>query len=187
MCTTQTLAEVNSLKSEETGAWKPCREADAEGSSSDAEELTGFPTARFSLYQELASKIKLALGSVTEGSCSIRITMPFDKIEFDGGLGMCGKKQVRNHTISRYQDLDRLLGRNWHYRGVNSEGDFAYAELKTVKYQLLHQKPLEEFVPDKSGRVVKCYRSLGDVLVFMFVKEHGSPERFGTDRDIFFH
>ena len=41
---------------------------------------------RFSLYHELGTRIKSVLNSNRKGSPLVRIDMPFDSIEFDGGL-----------------------------------------------------------------------------------------------------
>ena len=45
----------------------------------------------------------------------VRIVMPFDQVEFDSGLRVCGvhKRYVRatqRYTISHYQDLNQILG-----------------------------------------------------------------------------
>ena len=65
--------------------------------------------------------------------------MTFDKVTFDEGLRTKGhaSKSVRgtqHYKISSYNDLDGLLGRNWHYRGLNDVGDFCYVVLETVEY-----------------------------------------------------
>ncbi len=44
----------------------------------------------FSLHSELALKIKTSLLGGRKDSPIIRIDMPFDEINFDGGLGACG-------------------------------------------------------------------------------------------------
>lgn len=54
---------------------------------------------RFSLYGELATKIKLALNSSRKGSPFIKIDMPFDKLEFDGGLTLFGTMSVVSNAI----------------------------------------------------------------------------------------
>ncbi len=46
---------------------------------------------------------------------TVKIDMSFDQAEFDSGLRLCGtKKRLHQHiqyyTITKYQDLNRLLG-----------------------------------------------------------------------------
>lgn len=72
--------------------------------------------------------------------------MPFDRIEFDGGLRLCGKEKrcvhgVQRFSIIRFQDLNGLLGVNWHFRGINVNGDFCYV---IVEYYLYHRRPLKD-------------------------------------------
>ena len=82
-----------------------------------------------SIISELGTRIKSALNSNRKGSPLVRIDMPFDSIEFDGGLQRFGTKKrfvkgVQRYSISSYQDLNTLLGASWHYRGININGDF---------------------------------------------------------------
>ena len=82
---------------------------------SEEETVTGCQVERFSLYQELAVKIKASLNSSRKESPVVHIDMTFDKIEFDGGLRLCGKvkrsvRSIKRYTVSRYQDLIPLLG-----------------------------------------------------------------------------
>ena len=146
---------------------------------------------RFSLHRDLATKIKAALNSVRKDSPIVKIDMPFDRIEFNDGLRLCGvcKRLVRgiqHYKIVGYQDLDGLLGRNWHYRGLNSNGDFCFAIKDTVEFYLYHRRLMKEYMPSIVGSsIVQKYRDLGDILVFTFVKGNGTPERFGVDKEIF--
>ena len=89
-----------------------------------------------SIISELGTRIKSALNSNRKGSPLVRIDMPFDSIEFDGGLQRFGTKKrfvkgVQRYSISSYQDLNTLLGAGWHYRGININGDFCYIILNT--------------------------------------------------------
>ena len=73
--------------------------------------------------------------------------MQFDKNMFCQGLQCRGieSRTVRGITyykISTYKDLDELLGHNWHYRGINSAGDFCHVVLDTVEYHLCRCKLL---------------------------------------------
>ena len=144
---------------------------------------------RFSLHQELATRIKTALSSSRKSSPTVRIDLPFDRIEFNGGLGIHGVKKscirgIQHYTISKFQDLNVLLGDDWHYRGVNINGDFCYVILNTVDFYLYHRRRLKEFVPS-AGSVKEVCRDRGDVLVFCFVKGDGTPAQFGKDKNIF--
>lgn len=149
-------------------------------------------TARFSLYQELVSRIKAALNSGRKDSPVVKIDLPFDRIEFNGGLRMCGTQKrlvraIQHYSISRYEALDELLGKNWHYRGINCNRDFCYVILNTVDFYIYHRRSLKEYVPKPGQAALLQYRDMGDMLVFTFVKGNGTPDRFGTDKDIFFH
>ena len=83
----------------------------------------------FSLYSELRNKIKVALNSGRKESPVVRIDMPFDKLQFDGGLKQYGTfvrtfRGIDRYNISHYRDLNVLFGKNWHFRGLNSQGDY---------------------------------------------------------------
>ena len=135
----------------------------------------------FSMYSELATRIKQALNSSRKESPVIKIDMPFDRIEFDGGLRPCGteKRSVKRYKITKYQDLIHLLGISWHFRGLNQNGDFCYVILSTEFY-LYKRRPLKEYTPDKTLTT----RSIGYMLVLCFVKGNGTPFQFGTNKDI---
>ena len=56
----------------------------------------------------------------------VRIEMPIDRILFDGGLKQQGHYLTMTHghtlyTITKYSDLDNLLGKGWHIRGLNKK------------------------------------------------------------------
>ena len=44
---------------------------------------------RFSLYGELRSRIKTALNSGRKDSPMVKIDLPFDRLEYGGGLCLC--------------------------------------------------------------------------------------------------
>lgn len=144
---------------------------------------------RFALYYELSIRIKTALNSSRKASPNVRIDLPFDKIEFNGGLRAYGVKKhflrgIQHYTIEKYQDLNELLGVDWHCRGTNVNGDFCYAILNTIDYYLYHRRPLKEFVPSVEGHK-EISRYTGDMLVFSFVRGDGTPAQFGKDKSIF--
>jgi hypothetical protein len=68
--------------------WKPKEEIIALGEDADEDiDGVGLTTSseRFTLYNELAVRIKTSLNSHRKLSPVVRIDMPFDRIEFDGG------------------------------------------------------------------------------------------------------
>ena len=63
--------------------------------------------------------------------------MVFDKKIFDEGLKTGGVLKttiggVKHYKVSLYSDLDSMLGSKWHYRELNSTGDFCYVILDKV-------------------------------------------------------
>ena len=132
-----------------------------------------------SIISEFGTRIKSALNSNRKGSPLVRIDMPFDSIEFDGGLQQFGTKKrfvkgVQRYSISSYQDLNTLLGAGWHYRGININGDFCYIILNTVEFYLYHRRSFKEYVPTEDLKVKECHRDAGDMLVFCFIKRDGT-------------
>lgn len=161
----------------------------------DISEDSGGPEGiiqKFSLYYELATRIKSALNSCRKKSPVVRIDMPFDRLEFDGGLRQYGKEKrhvraVQHYSISAFQDLNPLLGVDWHFRGVNVNGDFCYVILSTVEFYLYRRRPIKDYVPVTSEdfQVKETSRNIGDMLVFCFVKGNGTRHQFGTNKAIF--
>ena len=54
--------------------------------------------------------------------------MAFDVLLFNGGLKAAGAprkivKGVQHYKIQHYKDLNGVLGNNWHYQAINSNGD----------------------------------------------------------------
>ena len=77
----------------------------------------------YNLYNELRIKIKQSLVSrAGKTSPSVKIDMGFDYLLFKGGLQALGiaKQSIHGnikYKLRQYEDLDPLLGKNWHYRG----------------------------------------------------------------------
>ena len=88
----------------------------------------------------MTCKIKLALKSSRKGSPEAKIELPFDQTKFDEikGKGTLKKKHRGKeiYGITKYGDLDNLLGSKWFIRGLNENGDFCYAILNTVAFYL---------------------------------------------------
>lgn len=139
-----------------------------------------------SLNKHLARRIKAAL---TSGRKESPVEMPFDHVEFHGGLKTLGTKKrvvrgIQHYKIKKYEDLYSILGADWHWRGINSSGDFNYIVLDTVEYYLYHKRPIKEYIPSSNSQPQQYY-DMGDALVFTFVKGSGTPANFGTDKTIF--
>ena len=156
----------------------------------DASDIVDFTPPKplisptFSLYQELALKIKRTLQGSRKASPEVRIEMDFDNIIFDGGLKRVGKlrqiqRGVHVYGITAYSDLDGLLGSKWFIRCFNSKGDFGYAILKTVTFMLKKRRPLVEYRP-KQGSLEKLAFSQGYCLQFNFVRGDGVASDFET-------
>ena len=91
---------------------------------------------KYDLHQDLALNIKALLVSKCKSNPVCRVDMPFDKGLFDNGLRLAGYiskslKGIDHLKISKYEELNELLGINWHYRRLNSNGDFCYAIIFT--------------------------------------------------------
>lgn len=94
----------------------------------------------------LLLKIKQSLGCSRKGSPKVKVVVPFDSIYFNGGiklLGIPSKKVqgIQHYTINAYKDLNPLFGPNWHYRGLNANGDYGYIIPNTVHFYLRKCKP----------------------------------------------
>ena len=86
--------------------------------------------------------------------------MPFDQKVFSEGLASRGyvyksTSQIIKHRIYQYSDLDDILGKGWHFRGLNSAGDFSFIVPKTTEYYLRLRRPLCHFIPDDNGVPLK--------------------------------
>ena len=88
----------------------------------------------------------------------------------------CGKEM---YGITKYGDLDSLLGSKWFIRGLNESGDFCYAILKTVSFYLRGRNNIVDFKPnDQGGSIRKVLYSQGRSLVFTFVRADGVSANF---------
>ena len=61
--------------------------------------------------------------------------------------------------------------------------------LDTIEFYFYHRLPIEEYMPSEPGQTVRAVQQpgfeRGDMLVFKFTKESGTPDRFGTDKTVF--
>ena len=172
--------------------WKYEDELIEEGGGPSESQATYQP---YSLYHNLRLRVKQALIRGRKNSPVIKIVMNFDPVLFSGGLKAVGVpfkvvQGIQHYKIKKYQDLDPYLGSSWHYRGLNSSGDYNFVELETVDFWLRKAKSLVEYLPDKvcdSGQVTGS-RHLTDTgynLFFCFVCNYGTSLTFGIDSKIF--
>ena len=135
----------------------------------------------YTCHNELAYQIKVALTSSRKGSPAVRLEVVMDLPMFRGGLAHCGTKLPASvrlqpvYGITKYSDLDPLLGKSWHLRVLNQGGDFCYCAKESVQYYLHKRKSVEEV--DQDGKVVRCSRG-GYVLVFKFVRIDGTCTQY---------
>lgn len=145
-----------------------------------------------SLYKDLSIKIKQGLTCGRKNSPIVRILMSFDLIQFNGGLKECGFlsrkfRGVERFKIKHYRDLDNLLGQNWHYRGLNINGDYGYAVQETVEFYIFKSRPLIEYLPPSGSDSAQTNRiDTGYTLVFSFICQCGTPSTFGKNKEVFF-
>jgi hypothetical protein len=137
--------------------------------------LTG-SYVQLDLHRVLAYQIKTHLleDSIADGS-HVKITIPFDKITFTGGLVSLGLMVGTNtlglpvYGIRSCADLKWCLGKHW-YQGVfshNGSGNvrFSYIDPTSIRFYLKPLKPVKEIYPDGHFKT-----SGGHVLVFEFKK-----------------
>ena len=141
-------------------------------------------SSSYSLYQELALLIKTSLQSSRKGNPEVKLSMSFDKVQFDGGIRQlgtlkCEERGVKKYTIRHYSDLDSILGRKWFIRGVNEHGDFCYVMRDTVRFYLSERQPLTDYQPTGDGaRFKKKLYFRGYSLIFSFVRGDGVASNF---------
>ena len=179
---------------------EPVNTSETSQGAASSEDMTcdGCSFEPFSLhnYMYLKVKIKQSLCCTRKSSPEVRIVVPFDAITFNGGLKMLGTQSkkaqgVQHYTIKHYQDLNPLLGKHWHYRGLNVNADDGYVILETVDFYLRKCKPLEEYVPsqeqdDESPSTCMSLIDTGHHLTFSFVCGYGSRSTFGKDKKVFY-
>jgi len=99
--------------------------------------------------------------------------MGFDNILFMGGLQAAGILSSTAHGCMRYKinkfsGLDTLLGKGWHFRGINEHGDYAHVDLQSVEFYLSKQCKFVEYTPPQSadGTIQKVHTDVGYSLSF---------------------
>ena len=135
----------------------------------------------FDFNKELSLRIKSRLRWSRKDHPQVTIELPFDELVFRGGLGQAAKvdRFYRGNTrykITKYSDLDSLLGRNWHIRGLN---DFSYIICDSVRFYLKKPKPIIDYERDED-KFEKITHICGRSLVFMFVRGDGNYTTYNT-------
>ena len=107
---------------------------------------------KFDLNQELVFKIKSSPLGNRKSNPVIRLTMPFDLITFNEGLGVSEHivktvSKIKYIKIRRYEELNPVLGPNWHFRGINTVGDYSYIILDSVEYYLYQRRGIAHYIP----------------------------------------
>ena len=154
------------------------------------------PIPPYNLYKELRIKIKQGLICRTgKVSPSVVIDMGFDYLLFKGGLQAIGVTKQNTHgtniryKLRCYKDLDPLLGQNWHYRGANETGDYAFVILNTVEYYIHKRRNIIEYHPSQSvdtqSNPTLHTEDSGYALKFCFIRGYGNRFTFGKDKNIF--
>lgn len=138
---------------------------------------------QFSLYEELAYRIKSLLVSHRKGDPLCCISMTFDTIFFDGlirrGTAVSApKKQLRKYTLSSLTKLEDILGHRWYIRGLNVAGDFCYVKPGTVSYYLKYSKGKVDYQLKQDGTLDTAVFGQGHLLIFKFVREDGTASQW---------
>jgi len=145
----------------------------------------------FSLYKELSLHIKRSLSCNIKGSPSIKITMAFDILLFNDGLKAAGTpskmvKGIQNYKIQHCKDLNSLLGNNWPFRAINSNGDYGYVELSTVDFYIQKRRPIIQYMLNEESALVSEPINTGYCLTCSFVYNYGTIVTFGKDKTVFY-
>ena len=159
------------------------------------------PIEHYCLFKDLGFKIKRALSCSRKTSPHAKIVMSFDILLFNGGLlpmAVPSRKAggIQRYTIRNYSDLNSLLGCNWHFRGLNSNGDYGYVILKSVEFYIRKGRRILEYIPCQptasgdgtSGSLTQSISTgTGYTLTFTFIVGYGTPATFGKDKTVFYN
>ena len=123
-------------------------------------------------------------------SPDVKIEITFDKELYFKQLGnagyvRCVKRGVEHRSIGSYSDLDGILGKGWHNRGLNDSGDFCYAIENTIDFYLHKKRRLMQYIPADDGTPSRVPIATGYVLVFKFIRGDGIRSQFGKLDNIF--
>ena len=161
--------------------YKPVR--DSHRTDQNAAESPGSTNAAFLVFSTLGCCIKQKLvPSGAREDPAVRIQLPCTKESFQiikqRGRRL-GKSLSRDtYTLRNYNDLDDLLGESWHLRISNTNGDFSYVIIETIRFYMLHPRSLMDF--EAQGETIDdlkftpFYTEQPTALVFQFVKKDGN-------------
>lgn len=138
------------------------------------------PSPNFSL-STLACAIKKRL-TPSRDDPAIRIQLPFKKEDSDLLL-QNGVQCDRQYKLEHYSDLSDLLGEDWHYRVVNTRGDFSFVVLETVRFHMYTPKPILEYTTKlmhSKLNYTPVYTEQETQLIFSFVRRDGNHHRLKT-------
>ena len=118
--------------------------------------------------------------------------MPFDILLFNGGMRNAGipsvkRSGIQHYKLNNYADLNYLLGNNWHYWGLNGNGDYGFVVLETVDFYMHKARSLVEFKPLKldDDTFASSKVDTGHSHVFCFVCNYSTCNTFGKDKGFF--
>lgn len=135
----------------------------------------------FSPLRELACSIKKKLIPSRHQDPAVRIQIPCHKSSFDtlkeGGVSISNNR----FKISSYDSLKGMLGEQWHFWICNSNGDFSYVILDTVRFHLVRGRSILDFNvkknPDGSLEFDPAYIEQNNYIVFQFVRGDGNKTK----------
>ena len=146
------------------------------------------PSPELSLLSVLACSIKQKLNPSRKEDSAVRIQFPFDTENFQL-LKQKGKalRKSRGHdifTLQQYSDLDELLGERWFLRIANTNGDFSYVILCTIRFYITQPRPILDFncehQADGQLTFVPFYVEQQQALVFTFVRGDGNKRKLSN-------
>ena len=187
--------------------WKDETEIKVLGNHESLTEETELTTSHqtsiehYSLFKDLGVKIKRTLSCNRKTSPKAKIAMSFDILLFNGSLlpiAVPARKVggIQRYKIRNFSDLNSLVGRNWHFRGLNSNGDYGYVILKSIEFYIRKSRTILEYIPcqqtgsgdcmsDSQTESISTYT--GYTLTFTFTVGYGTPATFGKDKTVFFN
>jgi len=172
--------------------WKDKEEIEVVNPVQEAGEIaeTSDRYTPFSVFDELRLRIKGGLSCSRMASPKIKVAVPFDILMFNGSLKLAGIPSrkaggTQYYKVLNYQDLNAYLGPNWHYRGINCNGDYGYVIKETFEFCIRKRRPFKEFMPSLDSAPTCTTTNTGHSLCVNFTCGHGNASTFGKDKHIF--
>ncbi|KAJ8049454.1 hypothetical protein HOLleu_02210 [Holothuria leucospilota] len=133
------------------------------------------PGAKELLQDQLLIRIKEQLNGNRRTDSLVEIKLPIQQQTFEEikCFLVPGPKNI--FYLNKWTDLDAYLGRGWHYRGLNSNGDVCFVVEGSVQVRMYERQPLTEYVSPESSSTL-LHR--GFQFVFKFVKDNGTRTDF---------